>query len=120
MTRGQVFCLPTGPEVVYNSLIFTMKLTIDQVAKIATLARLSLTNEEKERYAEQLSVILDYIEMLGEVDTTGVEETCQVTGLKDVVREDVAVSIDEETRKKLIACFPEKSGDLLKVKAVFE
>ena len=87
---------------------------------MSTLARLSLTDNEKEYYAEQLSVILDYIEILNEVDTTGVEETCQVTGLMDVVREDVPISIDEETRKKLIDCFPEKSGDLLKVKAVFE
>lgn len=97
-----------------------MKLTSEQVAQIATLARLTLSGEEKLRYAEQLSVIFGYIEMLDEVDTTGVEKTCQVTGLMDVTREDVPVSIDEETRKKLIACFPEKSGDLLKVKAVFE
>jgi aspartyl-tRNA(Asn)/glutamyl-tRNA(Gln) amidotransferase subunit C len=97
-----------------------MKLTSEQVAQIATLARLSLTEEEKLRYADQLSAIFGYIEMLDEVDTSGVPETCQVTGLMDVVREDVPVSIDEETRKKLIVCFPEKSGDLLKVKAVFE
>lgn len=97
-----------------------MKLTSQQVAQIATLARLSLSEEEKLRYAEQLSAIFGYIEMLDEVDTSLVEETCQVTGLMDVTREDVPVSTDEQTRKKLIACFPEKSGDLLKVKAVFE
>lgn len=97
-----------------------MKLTSDQVAQIANLARLSLTDQEKTRYAEQLSVIFDYIEILNEVDTSTVEETCQVTGLMDVVREDEAVSSDEVFRKKLIASFPEKSGDLLKVKAVFE
>ncbi len=97
-----------------------MKLTIDQVAQIATLARLQLTEEEKIRYAEQLSAIFGYIEMLSEVPTDGVEETCQVTGLMDVVREDEVKKIPEDMRKKLIASFPEKSGDLLKVKAVFE
>lgn len=97
-----------------------MKLTPEQVAKIATLARLALTDQEKAYYAEQLSVIFDYIEILDEVSTDGVDETCQVTGLMDVSREDVVISTDEETRKKFIACFPEKSGDLLKVKAVFE
>lgn len=97
-----------------------MKLTPTQVAGIASLARLTLSEEEKLQYAEQLSAIFGFIEMLNEVDTSGVEETCQVTGLMDVTREDVAIKIDEETRKKLVACFPEKSGDLLKVKAVFE
>lgn len=96
-----------------------MKLTNEKVGQIATLARLHLTEEEKSRYADQLSVILDYIEILNEVDTDGVEETCQVTGLHDVVREDVIQKSSEELRKKIIANFPEKSGDLLKVKAVF-
>lgn len=97
-----------------------MKLTVEEIEHIATLARLELSEEEKERYAGQLSVILDYIDMLGEVDTEGIEETCQVTGLQDVLREDVVASCDEETRKKIIDAFPEKAGNLLKVKAVFE
>ncbi|MEK7084636.1 MAG: Asp-tRNA(Asn)/Glu-tRNA(Gln) amidotransferase subunit GatC [Patescibacteria group bacterium] len=97
-----------------------MKLTAAEIEAIAALSRLELSEEEKQRYAEQLSAVLDYVEMLNEVDTDGVEETCQVTGLEDVFRDDVVVSCDEETRKALIACFPEKRGDLLKVKAVFE
>jgi aspartyl-tRNA(Asn)/glutamyl-tRNA(Gln) amidotransferase subunit C len=96
-----------------------MKLTPQQIEQIATLARLELTEKEKAMYAEQLSVVLDYIEMLNEVDTTGVEETCQVTGLQDVVRDDRVVECDEETKQKLINTFPEKMGKLLKVKAVF-
>ncbi len=96
-----------------------MKLDIQDIEDIAELARLYLTEDEKARYAGQLSAVLDYVEMLNEVDTTGVEETCQVTGLEDVVREDVAVACDEDTRKKIIAQFPAKVGNLLKVKAVF-
>ena len=97
-----------------------MKLDKDQIEQIATLARLELTEKEKTMYAEQLSAVLGYIEMLDEVDTTGVEETCQVTGLEDVVREDVVEEASEETKKKLISAFPEKMGKLLKVKAVFD
>lgn len=97
-----------------------MKLTPEQIEAIAQLARLDLTDREKKMYAEQLSVVLDYIEMLDEVDTAGVEETCQVTGLEDIVREDVALECDEETRQKLINQFPDKMGNLLKVKAVFQ
>lgn len=96
-----------------------MKLDIQDIEHIADLARLHLTEEEKALYADQLSAVLEYVEMLNEVDTTGVEETCQVTGLEDVVREDVAMPVDEETRKNIIAQFPSKVGNLLKVKAVF-
>lgn len=96
-----------------------MKLTTDQIQQIATLARLELSEKEKQMYAEQLSVVLDYIEMLNEVDTNGVEETCQVTGLEDVVRADKVQEASEEIKQKLINSFPERMGKLLKVKAVF-
>lgn len=97
-----------------------MKLTSQEIEKIATLARLELTTKEKVMYAEQLSVVFDYIEMLNEVNTENVRETCQVTGLEDIVREDEVVSWEEEDKKKLIDNFPDKMGNLLKVKAVFK
>lgn len=97
-----------------------MKLTPKEVQHVADLARLELNDVEKKRYAKELSVIFDYVEMLNEVDTDGIEETCQVTGLEDVVREDYVVETTPEERKALIEQFPEKMGNLLKVKAVFE
>lgn len=97
-----------------------MKLTREEVEHLGKLARLALTEEEKERYATELSAILEYVEQLQEVDTTDVEPTSQVTGLEDVYREDAVQECDEETRKKIIAQFPERDGDLLKVPGVFE
>jgi len=97
-----------------------MKLDLDDIRHIAKLARLSLTDDEVTMYAEQLSAVLGYMEMLNEVDTDGVEETCQVTGLHDIVRDDVVENCDEEIRKKIIAQFPKKQGNLLEVKEVFE
>jgi len=97
-----------------------MPLTPQQVEEIAKLARLELSEVEKMMYAEQLSVVLEYIEMLDEVDTKGVEETCQVTGLEDVMREDKVEGRDPKVVKKLIEAFPDKKGNLLKVKAVFD
>ncbi len=96
-----------------------MQLTSLEVKKIATLARLSLSEEETQSYAEQLTAIFGYVEMLNEVDTEGVEETCQVTGLQDVVREDIVVDCDEETKKQLVEAFSDKKGQLLQVKGVF-
>jgi len=96
-----------------------MKLTIDNIEQIAKLARLELSEEEKNRYAEQLSVVLDYIEMLNEIDTEGVEETSQVTGLDDVVRDDEEQEISDKARKNFLDLFPEKERNLLKVKGIF-
>ena len=95
-------------------------LTSEEIDKIAHLARLSLSESEKKKYAEQMSVILDYIKILEEVDTDGVGETCQVTGLEDIFREDVVKECSEETKEKLIAQFPEKIGNQLRVKQVFD
>lgn len=97
-----------------------MKLTRDEVEHLGRLARLALTDEEKERYATELSAILEYVEQLQEVDTTDVEPTSQVTGLEDVYREDAVQGCGDEMRKKIIEQFPEREGDLLKVPGVFE
>ena len=97
-----------------------MRLTVKEIEQIATLARLELSEKEKEMYAEQLSVVLDYIAMLNEVNTDNVIETSQVTGLEDVTREDKVVESSEEIKKKLIGNFPDKVGKLLRVKAVFD
>ena len=47
-----------------------MKLTRAEVEHVAHLARLDLTNDEIERYREQLSAVLEYAEGLNELDTT--------------------------------------------------
>lgn len=65
-----------------------MKLTEDQVKHVAKLANLPLLSSEEEKYTEQLSGILDYIEQLNEVDTSNTEPTFNVTGLTNVMRED--------------------------------
>lgn len=52
-----------------------MSLTLKEVEHIAALARLELTDEQKSRYREQLSAILDYIAHLQELDTANVPPT---------------------------------------------
>ncbi len=64
------------------------KLTRDAVIKLAQLSRLKLTDEEIERFREELSEVLDYVQMLDKVDVKGLEPTYQVTGLKNVMRSD--------------------------------
>lgn len=64
------------------------KLSRDDVLKLAKLSRLRLTEEEIERFRTELSAILEYVETLNKIDTTGLEPTYQVTGLKNVMRRD--------------------------------
>lgn len=96
-----------------------MKLEIKEIEQIANLARLELTDKEKNMYADQLSVVFNYIDRLNEVNTENVTETCQVTGLQNVTRDDVAKIQDDVTKRELVNCFPDKVQNLLKVKAVF-
>lgn len=64
------------------------KLSIEQVDHIAKLSKLELTEEEKEKYAEQLSSVLEYVDQLSEVDTEGIEPTSNITGQSNVMRDD--------------------------------
>ena len=62
------------------------------VEKTAHLSMLTLTEEEKSLFAEQLSTILNYINKLNELDTTDVEPTSHVVKLKNVFRNDISHS----------------------------
>ncbi|MBI2588713.1 Asp-tRNA(Asn)/Glu-tRNA(Gln) amidotransferase subunit GatC [Candidatus Saccharibacteria bacterium] len=64
------------------------KLTRDAVLKLAHLSRLKLTEAEIESFRTELAEILDYVKQLDKADTKGLEPTYQVTGLKNVMRED--------------------------------
>lgn len=79
-----------------------MALTRAQVQHIATLARLALTDAEVDKFTKQLTDILGYVAQLNEVDTEGVLPTSQVTGLKNVMRDDVVQ--DFIGKDPLLAC----------------
>lgn len=66
-----------------------MSLTREDVAKIAHLARLDLTAAQLEQYREQLSAILDYAEMLNELDLDDVPPTAHAVARQNVMRPDV-------------------------------
>jgi aspartyl-tRNA(Asn)/glutamyl-tRNA(Gln) amidotransferase subunit C len=61
----------------------------EEIEHIGWLARIELSEAEKGLFEKQLSSILDYFAVLDEVDTSDVEPTYHVIGVKDVVREDV-------------------------------
>ena len=66
-----------------------MRISIEEIEHIASLARLSLTEKEKQLFGSQLSSILDYMEKLNELDTRNIEPTSHVLPLSNVMRNDV-------------------------------
>ena len=94
------------------------KITLDEVEKIAGLARIEISPEEAEKFSEELSDVLGYVDQLSDVDTKGVEPISQVTGLVNVVREDVSEDFDEEMRRELVERAAEKKDGFIKVKSV--
>lgn len=65
-----------------------MELTLAEVEHIAALARLELSDDEKERYRAQLSTILDYAARLQALDTSGIPPTSSVLPEQSVLRSD--------------------------------
>lgn len=86
------------------------------VARIAKLANLPLTDEEIKNFEPQLEETLKYIEQLSEVDTKDIEPTSQVTGLENITREDVTK--DSLTQEQALSNNTETHNGLFKVKAV--
>jgi aspartyl-tRNA(Asn)/glutamyl-tRNA(Gln) amidotransferase subunit C len=95
-----------------------MKITLQQVEHVARLARLELTEQEKETLQAQLDSILSHIGKLNELDTSGVEPTSHVLPLANVFR-------DDEVRPPLaqgeaLANAPDRHNDLFRVPKILE
>ena len=95
-----------------------MKLSHEEVLHIARLARLGLTEEDVDKFREQLSNILDNFEILQQVDIMDVPPTAHPVTLENVMRDDeVAPSFPQED---ILAKAPRREGDCFRVRAVLE
>lgn len=94
------------------------KIGLGEVERVARLARLDLSVEEKERMRSQLDAILGYVEQLQRVDTTGVEPTAHVLPLANVMREDeIRPSYPVEA---MLANAPDPDGESFRVPKILE
>lgn len=84
-----------------------------KVHKVALLARLDLTPEEETQFASQISGILDYIEQLSELDTTGVKPTTRAIDASNITRKDHQET--DANREAILNCAPDRDGDFFKV-----
>lgn len=92
-----------------------MKIDVKAIAK---LAMLELTEEEVQKFEVQLTQILDMAKMLDEVDTNNVEPIAQITGIDNMVYEDLPSAFPHP--EKLLAQSPQEvKGNMIKVKNIF-
>ncbi len=93
-----------------------MSLDRQQVAKIAYLARLSLTESELDEMTQQLGKIVDLVDQLSEVDTEGVEPMVHAIELQNVLQQDEIKS--SLPREKALANAPDADEECFRVSAV--
>ncbi len=94
------------------------KISLKDVEHVARLARLELSDADKERMRRELDSILSYIDKLRAVDTEGVEPTSHAVPLTNVMREDV--TRPSFPQSDMLANAPERSGDFFRVPKIIE
>ena len=95
-----------------------MSLTLDDVRKVAKLARLELADADLARLQPQLSAILDYVDQLQQLNTEGIEPLAHPLPIANAFREDVpspSLSVDDA-----LANAPNRIGNYFGVPAVLE
>jgi aspartyl-tRNA(Asn)/glutamyl-tRNA(Gln) amidotransferase subunit C len=95
-----------------------MALTKKDVEYVARLARLELTEDEKDLYTRQLGAILEYVEKLKTLDTSKVEPTTHVLPLRNVMREDELK--EGLSRDEALANAPDKAKGCFRVPKILE
>lgn len=88
----------------------------EEIQHIAKLARLGISEEEKEQYAKDLARILDYFKKLERVDTEDVTPIAQITNLRNIVRQDKG--IDFKDKEIILRNSPEQKDNFIKVKSI--
>ncbi len=100
------------------------KISKEEVAHVAKLARIEITLEEETKFSKELSGVLGYIDQLQNVDTENVAPTYHPAAplnhdaIENITREDKVVPCED--REKLLSSAPAREGDFVKVKSVFK
>ncbi|MBO0477565.1 Asp-tRNA(Asn)/Glu-tRNA(Gln) amidotransferase subunit GatC [Vagococcus sp. DIV0080] len=95
-----------------------MAITKEEVKRVAELSKLSFDEKDLEMFTAQMGNIIDMVEELEQVDTTGVPFTSNVASEINVLREDVALK--GESREALLSNVPETKDGFIKVPAIMD
>lgn len=94
------------------------RISTEEVKHVANLARLAVTEEEVEKFTQQLDKIISFAEQLSELDTENVEPTSHVLDMKNVMREDVPQK--GLPREEVLKNAPEHENGQIKVPSIIE
>jgi len=95
-----------------------MKLTRDEIRRIAALARLRLSADEEAQLTEQLSRILQYMDKLNQLDTSRVEPLAHAVDIVNAFREDKVTN--QPNPEAILANAPAKDQTFFKVPKIIE
>ena len=95
-----------------------MAISREQVEHVAHLARLGLSDEEIDRFQQQLSQILGHMQMIDQLDTSAIPPTAQVIPLSSVMRDDHPRP--SKPVEEILQNAPRREGDFFKVPPVLE
>jgi aspartyl-tRNA(Asn)/glutamyl-tRNA(Gln) amidotransferase subunit C len=95
-----------------------MQITDETIDYVGILAKLELSDEEKEQAKKDMTNMLDYVGKLNELDTEGVEPMSHTFSVNNVFREDVVTNGDD--RENMLANAPEKKDGAYKVPRTFD
>ena len=93
-------------------------ITIKDVEHVAKLARLAVSEEEKEMFAHQLADIVGYIELLNEVNTDNVKPMSHAIPINNVVRDDIAEN--NYDREEMLAISPSEEDGFIHVPNIID
>jgi aspartyl-tRNA(Asn)/glutamyl-tRNA(Gln) amidotransferase subunit C len=93
-----------------------VEITVEDVRKVAQLAKLQLTAEEERAFTDQLGKIVHFVEQLDQVNTENVEPLSSVMGLHSVLRDDLLHSCTE--RSAALQNAPDHDGECFRVPPV--
>ena len=94
------------------------KISLKDVEHVARLARLELSDADKERMRRELDGILSYIDKLRALDTEGVEPTSHAVPMTNVMREDAPRPSFPQA--DMLANAPDRSGEFFRVPKIIE
>lgn len=94
------------------------RITEETIEYVGILAKLELSEEEKEQAKKDMTNMLNYIDKLNELDTDGVEPMSHVFPVNNVFREDVVTNADE--RERILVNAPAKKDGSFKVPKTVE
>jgi aspartyl-tRNA(Asn)/glutamyl-tRNA(Gln) amidotransferase subunit C len=93
-------------------------IDLEQVRKVALLARLELSADEESQFTGQLIGILEYVEQLSELDTQDVEPTTRAIEVSNITRTDSLETFGG--REDILSCAPDRDDDFFRVPKILD